>query len=412
MSEKNSSQESLSEKIIRQIEYYFGDINLSKDKFMQDEIQKDSGWIELETLCKFNRLKVLSTDFQVITDALKQSTTNLLEIDEENKKVRRAKPLPEDLGEFETNLKQNTVYVKGFPNTITLDQLYEFFEKHGKILQIFMRRFPATKQFKGSVFVTFDTAELMKTFLALEEIKYEDQVLNRESQEEYITRKGPELQKFKDARKKKEQQKEDKIKQQQEAEEAYLKEQKILGAILHLKGINEEGTRENLKELFDNFATIKYVDYNKGLPEAYLRFAKENDAKEALAKALEANSGEIKLKGVKLEVRVLEGDEEQEYWKTIISKLASARSNKKHNNNSSNRRNKKNNNNHRSYNKGDKKRSHDKEDGDDNNNNSKNSNDDAGEAHEQKNGVKAESNGGAAEAANEDGETPSKKIKV
>ena len=32
-------------------------------------------------------------------------------IDEEKKKIRRAKPLPENLTEFETNIKQNTVYV-------------------------------------------------------------------------------------------------------------------------------------------------------------------------------------------------------------------------------------------------------------------------------------------------------------
>lgn len=33
----------LKDKIIRQVEYYFGDLNLSKDKFMQEEIQKESG---------------------------------------------------------------------------------------------------------------------------------------------------------------------------------------------------------------------------------------------------------------------------------------------------------------------------------------------------------------------------------
>ena len=33
----------LNDKIIKQVEYYFGDINLSKDKFMQEEIQKDAG---------------------------------------------------------------------------------------------------------------------------------------------------------------------------------------------------------------------------------------------------------------------------------------------------------------------------------------------------------------------------------
>ena len=75
---------------------------------MKDEIQKDSGCkcvfhviylliclgmrkakrglffsfegVELETLIKFNRLKVLTTDFGVIIDALKKSTSNLLEV--------------------------------------------------------------------------------------------------------------------------------------------------------------------------------------------------------------------------------------------------------------------------------------------------------------------------------------------
>ena len=45
-----------------------------------------------------------------------------------------------------------------------------------------MRRFPSTKQFKGSVFVTFGSNEELKTFLELAEIKYGDQVLQRETQ--------------------------------------------------------------------------------------------------------------------------------------------------------------------------------------------------------------------------------------
>ena len=37
----------LESKIIRQIEYYFGDHNLSRDRFLQEEIKKDEGWISL-----------------------------------------------------------------------------------------------------------------------------------------------------------------------------------------------------------------------------------------------------------------------------------------------------------------------------------------------------------------------------
>ena len=99
--------------------------------------------------------------------------------------------------------------------------------------------------------------------------------------------------------------------------------------MLHLKGLNEKGTRENIKEVFDNFAKIKWVDYSKGEPEAYLRFTEANVAGDALAKALEARGGEIKIGDVKVDVRVLEGDEEETYWKNLIQKLIEARVNKK-----------------------------------------------------------------------------------
>lgn len=88
----------------------------------------------------------------------------------------------------------------------------------------------------------------------------------------------------------------------QEAEEAYLREQKIPGAILHLKPMNDQATRENIKELFDNFAPVRYIDFNKGEPEAYVRFHHANKAKEALDRATEKAGGSLELKGKKFGV--------------------------------------------------------------------------------------------------------------
>ena len=50
-------------KVIRQVEYYFGDSNLQRDKFLQDEIAKDpEGWVSLETMLKVSlKLSVLKT---------------------------------------------------------------------------------------------------------------------------------------------------------------------------------------------------------------------------------------------------------------------------------------------------------------------------------------------------------------
>lgn len=316
----------LADKIIKQVEYYFSDVNMSKDKFMQEEIQKDSGWVDLEVLTKFNRLKILSTDYKVIINALKKSDSNLLEIDEEKNRIRRAKPLPENLSEFETSLKQNTVYVKGFPATISLDDLYAFFEPYGKVLQIFMRRFPSTRQFKGSLFVTFETQDQMQSFMDLNEVKHEETVLQRETQEAYLQRKGPQLDAAKSAKLKREQEKEDKKKQREEAEQAFYKSQVVLGSVLHLKGLGSGATREIIRELFDSHAKIRWIDFNKGDPEAYVRFQEENKAQLALDAALKANNDELKIKDEKFEYRILEGEEEQQFWKDTIKKLIEQKS--------------------------------------------------------------------------------------
>ena len=45
-----------------------------------------------------------------------------------------------------------------------------------------MRRIPLTKAFKGSVFCTFATKEESEKFIAAEEVKYEETVLERETQ--------------------------------------------------------------------------------------------------------------------------------------------------------------------------------------------------------------------------------------
>ena len=70
----------LETKIIRQIEYYFGDHNLNRDKFLQEEIKKDEGWVTLATLLKFNRLAQMSKDEAVIADAVAKSSTGLIQV--------------------------------------------------------------------------------------------------------------------------------------------------------------------------------------------------------------------------------------------------------------------------------------------------------------------------------------------
>lgn len=81
--------DNLENKIIKQIEYYFGDINLPRDKFMQEKIKEDDGWVSLEVLLTFKRLASLTTDEEVIVKAIENSNSGLVAVSEDKKKLRR-----------------------------------------------------------------------------------------------------------------------------------------------------------------------------------------------------------------------------------------------------------------------------------------------------------------------------------
>uniref|UniRef100_A0A8I5NN54 HTH La-type RNA-binding domain-containing protein n=1 Tax=Papio anubis TaxID=9555 RepID=A0A8I5NN54_PAPAN len=94
-------------------QYYFGDFNLPRDKFLKEQIKLDEGWVPLEIMIKFNRLNRLTTDFNVIVEALSKSKAELMEISEDKTKIRRSpsKPLPEVTDEYKNDVKNRSVYI-------------------------------------------------------------------------------------------------------------------------------------------------------------------------------------------------------------------------------------------------------------------------------------------------------------
>jgi lupus La protein len=159
----NPAVSDLDAKILKQIEFYFGDANLPRDKFLQEKIKEKDGWVDLSVLASFSRMKNLSEDIAVIAEAVSKST-ELLELNEDKTCVRRRLPLPESQ---ETLL--SSVYVKGFPSATTLDELQEYFRGVSeKVQAIRMRRNPESKEFKGSVFVELGSAEEANRVASLE----------------------------------------------------------------------------------------------------------------------------------------------------------------------------------------------------------------------------------------------------
>jgi len=76
-------------KIQKQLEYYFSADNLSQDKYLR-EVMDGSGWVHIDTLLEFQRMKTLGATKELVTEAAFHSTT--IEIDPKNTdRIRRDK---------------------------------------------------------------------------------------------------------------------------------------------------------------------------------------------------------------------------------------------------------------------------------------------------------------------------------
>ncbi|KAH7958634.1 hypothetical protein HPB49_003595 [Dermacentor silvarum] len=300
------SASALEVSIIKQVEYYFGDFNLSRDKFLQGEIKLDDGWVAIEVLLAFNRLKRLTDKGNVVVEALRKSTSQLLEINDDGTKVRRspARPVPENSEEHKKKLDELSVFVRGFPPTATIDELLEFFGQFGDCVGVFMRRYRNTRAFRGSVFATFSTKEEADAFLAKESVKFDDMELTR-----FI----------KQGRQARQDEKAKKEAAEMEVEGGYADEPEIvLGCLLRIKGLGQDTTWESVREAIEPFAKVAFVDYPRGQTEAVLRFVEEGSAKAVLAK-LDSHGKGLNIDGNDVTAEALEGDEEVEYWKKVAA---------------------------------------------------------------------------------------------
>lgn len=304
--DKNVSE--LEEKIIRQVEYYFGDINLGRDKFLRDQITLDDGWVTMETMLKFNRLKQISDDAAVLAGAIRKS--ELMQVSEDGTKIRRSpsKPLAEM---SKDDLKLRSIYAKGFPLDVTLDQVMGFFDKFGKSDNIHMRK-DLKKQFKGSCFVVYSDKEGAKNFVETPDVKFSDIEMIRLYRDDYFKNKVDQRkQKSEEKHKKSEEDKQEKEREEKEK----LKEKITSGAILNVEGVPSETRRDDVKNFFQKFGTVEWVDIEDS--KTRVRFGGEDGAKEALNKAKEENEGKILINDVEVQCRVLEGDEELDHWAAI-----------------------------------------------------------------------------------------------
>ncbi|CAB4054258.1 LA [Lepeophtheirus salmonis] len=279
-------------KIVRQVDYYFGDFNLSRDKFLKEKIKEcEGGWIDMDIMLKFQRLSALASgDAALVLKALKEAGGDLVEVDEEKSRIRRNPSLeiPEITDELKEKRQAATIYVKGFDkeNTETAE-LLEFFESIVKNI--------------------ISSKEDAQVLMDMEDLKYKDVPLIKKWQSDYWEEKKKEIE---ERRKKKTQKKEPKEIKAAETQTFSLPK----GSVLIMDCLNEKTSREDLKEaLKENFGVntedIAFIYYEH-----------------VYEKIVASDEKEFKVQDDKVEFKLLEGEEEESFLKKCVEDMQQMRS--------------------------------------------------------------------------------------
>ncbi|XP_050424180.1 la protein homolog [Adelges cooleyi] len=259
-------------KIIKQLEYYFSDTNLPYDKFLQNEIKTGDGWVKISVLLTFKRLASISKEPAVIAAAVKNATNCIVEINEGNDKIRR-KPdqvVPVADQEFLNEMMERSIYCKGFPKTATMDELLNYAASLNdfNITKVIPRRLK-TKEFKGSLYFTFETKEQAEKFLKLESVQYGDVNLERKWEKEFLEEKKLEYE-----------EKLAKRDQKQKAEtEKYFKK----GYLLKANNLTDAVTVDKIKDICLKYEwQVAFVKINEDKLSAWIRLKPVTTAEQLL----------------------------------------------------------------------------------------------------------------------------------
>ncbi|KAM5290976.1 LOW QUALITY PROTEIN: la-related protein 7-like [Glossophaga mutica] len=139
--------------ITKQVDFWFGDANLHKDRFLREQIEKSrDGYVDISLLVSFNKMKKLTTDEKLIARALK--SCRVVELDLEGTRMWRKKPW----GERPQDEDEQTVYVELLPKNVNHSWI-RVFGKCGNVVYISIPHYKSTGDPKGFTFVEFETKE-------------------------------------------------------------------------------------------------------------------------------------------------------------------------------------------------------------------------------------------------------------
>lgn len=172
--------EEQTKKILRQVEFYFSDSNLPRDKFLRTSVEEsEDGLVGLPLICSFARMRdhlglgksddIPEETVLSVAEVLRKSSS--LRVSEDGKKIGRSTELvkPEEVIE---QVDSRTVAASPFPYDVKIDDVQAFFGQKGKVNSVRLpRHLGDAKAFCGTTLIEFSEEEDAKRIL-LEKLVY------------------------------------------------------------------------------------------------------------------------------------------------------------------------------------------------------------------------------------------------
>ncbi|XP_065335025.1 la-related protein 6 [Cloeon dipterum] len=122
--------EQMAARIVQQVEFYFSDVNITKDAFLLKHVKRNKeGYVSLKLISSFKRVKHLAKDWRVVAHALANGSS-MLQVNEARTKLRRIAPLPR----YDDTAPSRTVVALELPlEKPTIESVVDLFAPCGKL---------------------------------------------------------------------------------------------------------------------------------------------------------------------------------------------------------------------------------------------------------------------------------------
>ncbi|TYH61141.1 hypothetical protein ES332_D07G029800v1 [Gossypium tomentosum] len=346
--------------VLRQVEFYFGDSNLPKDDFLKTKInESEDDMVCLALICSFSKMRghlnltevkkaddVPDCTLKVVAQTLRTSSS--LKVSEDGKKVGRSTKLlePEELIE---QLDSRTIAASPLELNVQREALEAFFGQYAKVNSVRLpRHVVQRKYFCGTALIEFSAVEDAQTVLeqslvfagAEQELKPKKEVEEFERNRSIKTSNGSNAEEkhpkgllvaFKlksasagdsaeqngpDEKKTAEMKMTKKVDDKHGSPIDKVVEKENKSSISIYKDDMNVVLREDLKDVFKKFGTVKYVDFRIREDKGYIRFEQPEAAQKAHAASVSAKGGLV-VKNFIANVEPVTGVAESEYWSLL-----------------------------------------------------------------------------------------------